>query len=549
MAYSKQTWHDLPTQDTPVTAARLGHIEDGIEAAALTADTAVPPTRQVIAGTGLTGGGTLAADRTLTVAYGSSGTTAAVGNDTRLSDARTPTAHASTHASAGSDPVTLAESQVTNLVSDLATLTSGVAGKQPLDSDLTSIAALDASTAGAIASDGAGWIKKTYAQLKTALGLVKADVGLGNVDNTADASKTFTESQVTNLVTDLAAKQPLDSDLTTIAGLTATTDGIMQSKASAWSVRTPAQVKTDLALTKGDVGLGNVDNTADSAKILTESQITNLVSDLAAKAKTADVQVFTSSGTWTKPAGAVAVDVVVIGGGGGGGAGSRQAVTGAGGGGGGGAAMSVAMLQASVLGSTVSVTVGGGGTGGAAQTVDSTNGANGTGGATSLFGTFVRATAGALGGGGTASAGAAGSNGGGHFSGGAGGAGTTGVGGTASSATGSGGGGAGGGTLTSVASAGGAGATSTPVATGMGGTGGTVGAGQNGGAATASGANLPGGGGGGGASNVASAAAGTGSAGANYGAGGGGGGASLNGFNSGPGGNGAAGVCVVTTYF
>lgn len=42
------------------------------------------------------------------------------GNDARLSDARTPTAHAATHASGGSDPVTVAESQVTGLTSDLA---------------------------------------------------------------------------------------------------------------------------------------------------------------------------------------------------------------------------------------------------------------------------------------------------------------------------------------------------------------------------------------------------------------------------------------------
>lgn len=55
--------------------------------------------------------------------------------------------------------------------------------KQPLDSDLTTLAALDSSQSGVIASDGAGWLRKTYAQLKTALGLVKADVGLGNVDN------------------------------------------------------------------------------------------------------------------------------------------------------------------------------------------------------------------------------------------------------------------------------------------------------------------------------------------------------------------------------
>jgi hypothetical protein len=67
---------------------------------------AVPSTRQVIAGTGLTGGGALSADRTLTVAYGTTSTTAAVGNDSRLSDARTPTAHAASHATGGGDAVT-----------------------------------------------------------------------------------------------------------------------------------------------------------------------------------------------------------------------------------------------------------------------------------------------------------------------------------------------------------------------------------------------------------------------------------------------------------
>jgi hypothetical protein len=40
--------------------------------------------------------------------------------DSRLSDARTPTVHASSHGSGGSDAVTLAQSQVTNLTTDLA---------------------------------------------------------------------------------------------------------------------------------------------------------------------------------------------------------------------------------------------------------------------------------------------------------------------------------------------------------------------------------------------------------------------------------------------
>lgn len=70
-------------------------------------------------------------------------------------------------------------------------------GYQPIDADLTAIAALDSSTSGAIASDGAGWIKKTYAQFKTALGLVKGDVGLGNVDNTGDVNKPVSTAQQT----------------------------------------------------------------------------------------------------------------------------------------------------------------------------------------------------------------------------------------------------------------------------------------------------------------------------------------------------------------
>lgn len=65
----------------------------------------VPTARQVLAGTGLAGGGDLSADRTLTVAYGSSSTTAARGDDSRLSNARTPTAHASSHATAAADPI------------------------------------------------------------------------------------------------------------------------------------------------------------------------------------------------------------------------------------------------------------------------------------------------------------------------------------------------------------------------------------------------------------------------------------------------------------
>lgn len=154
-------------------------------------------------------------------------------------------------------------------------------GKQNSDADLTSIAGLDSSTSGAIASDGAGWIKKTYAQFKTALGLVKGDVGLGNVDNTSDANKPIS----TATQTALDAKQDLDSDLTAIAALTPSNDDVIQRKGGAWVNRTMAQIKTDLALTKSDVGLSNVDNTSDANKPVSTAQQTAL--DL--KANDADV--------------------------------------------------------------------------------------------------------------------------------------------------------------------------------------------------------------------------------------------------------------------
>lgn len=33
MAYERQTWEDFPSQNTPITADRLNHMEEGIEKA------------------------------------------------------------------------------------------------------------------------------------------------------------------------------------------------------------------------------------------------------------------------------------------------------------------------------------------------------------------------------------------------------------------------------------------------------------------------------------------------------------------------------------
>lgn len=50
MAYTKQTWENLPSQTTPINADRLTHIEDGIFDAAATADTAASSASSAISG-------------------------------------------------------------------------------------------------------------------------------------------------------------------------------------------------------------------------------------------------------------------------------------------------------------------------------------------------------------------------------------------------------------------------------------------------------------------------------------------------------------------
>ena len=100
-----------------------------------------------------------------------------------------------------------------------------------------------------------------------ALGGVVSHVGAPTADDHA-ATKGYVDDADD-------AKQPLDSDLTAIAGLTPSNDDLLQRKSGAWTNRTAAQVKTDLALTKSDVGLGNVDNTSNATERAATATLTN----------------------------------------------------------------------------------------------------------------------------------------------------------------------------------------------------------------------------------------------------------------------------------
>jgi hypothetical protein len=110
--------------------------------------------------------------------------------------------------------------------------------------------------------------------------------------------------------------------------------------------------------------------------------------NLALKAEKVDVQVFPSSGTWTKPAGAKFVDAFLRGayGGGGGGARVTAGTACSGGGAAGGPAFIYARYQASDLPSTVSIVVPAGGSAGVGATVDNTAGTDGIAGGVATFG-------------------------------------------------------------------------------------------------------------------------------------------------------------------
>ena len=299
-------------------------------------------------------------------------------------------------------------------------------------------------------------------------------------------------------------------------------------------------------------------------------------------AASTDVQVFTSSGTWTAAAsGYKAVRVIAIAGGGGGGGGSYVTLGTAesgGSGGGGGAGADVTYAAAGVS-SPQTVTIGSGGTGGSALTSAGTPGNSGTAGGTTSFGSILTLYGGGLGYGGVSGANSGGGAGGGTsaagnpgtssaggvaaIGGGTGGFGAIGNSGTLQGAGGGGGasgaaGTGGGSTIGSVASAGGASGGGLNTTTAFnGGTGGhTIGypiggaagtVGNNGAPPSANNNIFSGGAGGGGGGGNTAGVAGSGGNGVN--GGGGGGGGSSAGGNSGAGGNGGNGFVVVITYF
>lgn len=187
--------------------------------------------------------------------------TAVVTNDSRLSDARTPTAHAASHGSAGSDALTLAQSQITNLTTDLAAKASA-SDLSSHESDSTNVHGIAdtsllatksyADTAAATAAAGvvnsAPAALDTLSELATALG---NDANFSTTTATAlgnrvrvDAAQTFTAGEKTQ------ARSNIDAVSTTDARLSDTrtpTDGSVTTAKIADSAVTAAKLAAGAA--------------------------------------------------------------------------------------------------------------------------------------------------------------------------------------------------------------------------------------------------------------------------------------------------------------
>jgi hypothetical protein len=142
--------------------------------------------------------------------------------------------------------ITPAWSSITSKPTTLAGY--GITDAQPLDSDLTAIAALTHAVDNFLVSNGTAWVRETPAEALVSLGL-GTPTGTGNV---VRATSPTVSDATLNGQTRLAAGTAAAPALTTIGDLDT---GVFFPAANTWSVATGASERMRISST-GDVGIG-----------------------------------------------------------------------------------------------------------------------------------------------------------------------------------------------------------------------------------------------------------------------------------------------------
>jgi hypothetical protein len=175
-----------------------------------------------------------------------------------------------------SDIPNIAESQVTNLVSDLA-------GKQPTGNYLTALTGDGTATGPGSAALTLATVNSNVGSFGSASSVSAFTVNAkGLVTTASNISIQITESQVTNLVSDLASKQPIGSYITALTGpVTATGPGSVVS-----SITNNAITNTMLAQAPSLTLKGNNTGATANELDLTSAQAIQVLNPIISSTRT-----------------------------------------------------------------------------------------------------------------------------------------------------------------------------------------------------------------------------------------------------------------------